>query len=72
MHTFIINASLRMLCHSEVFQLSKGYLSSGSTTDTFQQQEQQNVLHHVQLHAAYYAEFHMALIINVCISRFFV
>jgi hypothetical protein len=44
-----------------MFQLSKGYLSSGSATETFEQQDQHNVLQNAQLHAAHCAAIHMTL-----------
>jgi hypothetical protein len=53
MHTFIINFILITLCHFDMLQLSMGYLSAGSTTDTFQQQDQHNELQDVKLHAAH-------------------
>jgi hypothetical protein len=53
MHTFIINAILIMMCNSDMLQLSKGYLSVGSTKYTFQQQDQNNELQDVKLHAAH-------------------
>jgi hypothetical protein len=53
MHTFIINAILITLCHSDMLQLAKGYLSAGSTKYTFEQQDQHNELQDVKLHAAH-------------------
>jgi len=53
MHKFIINAILITLRHSDMLQLSKGYISAGSTKYTFQQQDQHNELQDVKLHAAH-------------------
>jgi len=43
MHALNINAILLTMCHSDMFQPSKGHLQAG-TTDTIQQQDQQNGL----------------------------
>jgi len=41
-HTFVIDATLLALCHYDMFQPSKDWPSSGSKTDTFPEQGQQN------------------------------
>jgi len=44
MHTFIINTTVLTMCHSDMFQPSKGLLQGVRQIDIFQQQGQQNEL----------------------------
>ena len=53
MRTFIINDILITLRHSDMLQLSKGYLSAASKKYTLKQQDQHSELQDVKLHAAH-------------------